>query len=474
MATTGTPRPIRKARRPSVPGGTGQWSLGVICVITYLFVVHSFKINLAAASIAVGLFTVVVYERPLRIATPFMWMSAYLLWALALVPGSIDPAVSWAAWIESFKILLIGLLVLNTVRNKNQHRLITLAWLGLFALFPVRGTLLNFLTGQGSFGRYGWNFSFSNFNDMAALTLIPLGLSIERLQSSDKKWVKVCAGFGVLSLPFIVLITQSRGGMLGLSAMLLFLLARSRYRLQLLAGIAGVATLAVLFAPAAVFERIQKMSYLTSVSTLGESDSSAEQRFLIWQVAGAIIADNPVTGVGIGAYASAHRQYARTRADWSFARGGRDAHSTYLRVTAENGVIGLALFLMIFISGVREFAKTRRELKNSPSLEDRELSERCQAYQGAFIGLAVCAIFGGLQNQVFPFLLLALGLAAIRVQRSVGVSTAAPARVDVPPVKRTRFLGGRAIQDRVAGASATRGPGLGSHPGTGIPPHRRK
>ena len=121
-------------------------------------------------------------------------------------------------------------LALNAIRTPRQHRLVTLAWLGMFALYPVRGTLVNFLTGNGAFGRYGWNYQFGNFNDMAALTLIPLAMSMERLRAPEKRWVKICALFGVVALPFVILITQSRAGMLGLAAMMLFLLARSRFR----------------------------------------------------------------------------------------------------------------------------------------------------------------------------------------------------------------------------------------------------
>jgi putative inorganic carbon (HCO3(-)) transporter len=391
------------------------FTFGTISLIAYLFVVHSYKVPLGFPAIALGIFAVLLQERPIRLTAPMFWYFLFLLWAVCTLPTSVAPQVSFNALQDSGKILLIMFVTANVIRTPAQHRVITLAWLGLFALYPVRGTLANFLSGNGDFGRYGWNFVFANFNDMAALTLIPLALSLERLRSTDKKWVKLCAGAGVIALPFIVLITQSRGGMLGLAAMLLYLVARSRYRKNLVVGLFAVGITAVLFAPPAVWERIRGMTYLTSVETLGQSDSSAEQRYLIYQVAKSIIADNPVTGVGIGAYSIQHSQYALKREEWAFAKGQRDAHNTYLRVTAESGFLGLALFLMIFASAYRELAKVSRNLKNNAAFAAKQMRDRCQAYQAAFIGLAVCAAFGSLESMVFPFMLIGLSSAALRL-----------------------------------------------------------
>ena len=400
------------------------WSVGTISLIVYLFVVHSYKVNLGSTAIVIGLFGVAVHERPLRFTPAMYWFAAFLVWALIGVPGSVDTAGSFSAWVDELKILLIMFLTLNAIRTPAQHRLITLAYLGLFAFYPVRGTLLNWLTGAGSFGRFGWNFAFANFNDLAALTLIPLAMSLERLRSTEKKWVKVCALFGLIVLPFIILLTQSRGGEMGLVLMFLYLLTHSRYKARLALAVVAIGGLALLFAPKSVWDRIRGMSYLTSVETLGMSDSSAEQRYVIWQVAEKIIADNPVSGVGIGAYSRVHEQYAFLKPEWDIAKGPRDTHSTYLHVLAETGGIGLALFLMIFLSAYYELYKYAKKVKKSTQLVDRQLRDRCEAYQAALVGLTLCAVFGSLQTMVFPFLLISLGAAAVRIDRASAVAAA--------------------------------------------------
>ena len=395
--------PVNKPTRPRGATGSRGLTMGTALLALYLFVVHSYKLPLGTAAIVGGLFVVGLTVRPLRACPPIYFYAAFLLWTLVTLPAAINVADAWLAWVELFKIFLIGCLAFNAIRTPAQHRFITLAWLGMFALYPVRGTLFNFAGGNATAGRYGWNFAFSNFNDMAALTLMPLAMSFERLRSFDKRWIKLCALAGVLSLPFVILITQSRAGMLGLATMFLYLFAGTKHKLRLGSSVVGIALVAVLFAPQGVWDRIRGMQYLTSVETLGQADASAEQRYVIWQVARSIIYNNPVIGVGIGNYPSAHGAYAPQKAEWTFARGNRDAHSTYLRVTAETGLIGLALYIMVFVSTFTDLQKKIKsvDIQNRP--DRKVLRERFRTYQGALLGLAVCAIFGSLEAMVFPF-----------------------------------------------------------------------
>jgi len=408
-------RPGAKPAKAKVaPLGVGL-TIGTAAVALYLFVVHSYKVPLGTAAIVVGLFAVVVTVRPLRACPPIYFYAAFLAWSLVLLPAAFNSSVAWDSWVELFKIFLIGCLAFNAIRTTGQHRFITLVWLGLFAFYPVRGTLFNFLTGNGAFGRFGWNFAFSNFNDMATYSLMPLAMSFERLRSHDKFWVKACAFAGVIALPFIILITQSRAGMLGLALMFLYLFAGTRYKLRLGSAVVGIGLVAVLFAPQGVWDRIRGMQYLTSVETLGQSDSSAEQRYTIWQIARAIIADNPVMGVGIGNYSIAHEQYARQKKEWEGARGQKDAHNTYLRLMAETGLVGTTLYLLVFVSCFRELRKRVKEIDKLKSPNDALLRERCRTYQSALLGLALCAIFGSLETVVFPFLGVALIAASLRL-----------------------------------------------------------
>lgn len=413
-------RPVAPASRP----GRGRtrlsatadrkWTVSILCVIVYLWLVHSFKLNIGSIVIGGGLLVCLMYERPLRMFEPLKWYAAYLGWSLLLLPLAIDVPVAWQSWTDALKLLIIAFLTSNAIRNQAQHRIITLAYLAMFAFYPVRGVMLNFLTGQSHFGRYGWNFTFANFNDLAALSLIPLAFAIDRLRSAEKLWIKACALVGLLVLPFIILITQSRGGMLGLAVFLMYLFARSRYRGRMLVASAVIAGGAVLFAPKAVWDRIVGMQYLTDTETLEQSDTSAKQRWIIMQVSGAVIASNPL-GVGIGAYPVAHQKKAREKREWSMARGARDSHNTYLRVFAESGLIGFGLWIMTFVSTLRPLLKMSKEVRRDKSPRGKEFADRCQAYIACYVGLGVCGLFGTLNPLVFPYLLMAMTMTMIHL-----------------------------------------------------------
>ena len=397
-------------------------TIGTAAVAIYLMVVHTYKLPLGTAAICVGLFGVALTVRPLRACPPIYFYAAFLAWSLVTLPAAINTALAWATWVDLFKIFLIGCLAFNAIRTRAQHRFITLVWLGLFAFYPVRGTLFNFLTGNGGFGRYGWNFAFANYNDMATFTLMPLAMSFERLRSGDKLWVRACALAGVIVLPFIILITQSRAGMLSLAVMFLYLFVGTRHKLRLGSAVVGIALVAVMFAPQGVWDRIRGMQYLTSVETLGQSDSSAEQRYTIWQVARQVIADNPAIGVGIGNYPIAHEQYARSKPEWSFARGQKDAHSTYLRLMAETGLVGTVLFFLVFVSCFMEVQRKIKQIDQRKTLHSGLSRERCRTYQAALLGLGVSAVFASLEIVVFPFLGVALIASAMRLDGAAAPS----------------------------------------------------
>jgi O-antigen ligase len=81
-------------------------------------------------------------------------------------------------------------------------------------------------------------------------------------------------------------------------------------------------------------------------------------RMIIWETAGEMIKDRPLTGVGAGAFADAYDHYA-TRPEDPFRSGGGyeggvyHAHQMYVSIAAESGLIGLAGLLIAFALIVR-------------------------------------------------------------------------------------------------------------------------
>lgn len=95
---------------------------------------------------------------------------------------------------------------------------------------------------------------------------------------------------------------------------------------------------------------------------------SADGRLLMWKVTARIIAAHPLTGVGPGHFGGA---YGRAQAAY-FAAGNATPQEEYvagspeygfnefLQITAENGIIGLLLFLAVVLLAFRHAIRTRQ------------------------------------------------------------------------------------------------------------------
>jgi O-antigen ligase len=280
-----------------------------------------------------------------------------------------------------------------------------LVFLGGYALYPVRGTIFNYVGGYTVFGRALWNHIYMNPNDLAALTLLMLGLALAFYVREPKGWPRLAAIAGLFLLPVVILLTQSRGTLIALGIVMLIVLAGHRKQLlRTLLVLSAVGIVGYLFAPAAVWERLGGLRGVTDTERLEEVDSSAEQRYEIWKVARTVFADHPVMGVGAGAYPATHLQYTRTGNFKPTAFGAKDAHSTYLTLLAENGVVGLLLFLGIFGATIRWADRVRRRAR---AVLPRSAQQLFYMELG-LIGFFLAGVFASYAHLAFAYVHLAL------------------------------------------------------------------
>ena len=238
------------------------------------------------------------------------------------------PDTAWPALIERLKALVIFFVVVNVLRTPQQLRFYVLLILVAFAIYPARGTLINYVTGNTLFGRAIWNQIYSNPNYLGALTLLMLGLAlaIATVKTQDVRVRRAAAAF-VPVLLLIILLTQSRGVFLGL--LVGFgppLLARLRKRPSGTTPVLAVLAVIAVLVPAASWHRLGGITNLTT--TLAEADKkgrppasggqldqlaavSARDRFEILKTGLRIAASHPVLGVGIGGYREANMRAMR-------------------------------------------------------------------------------------------------------------------------------------------------------------------
>jgi O-antigen ligase len=85
----------------------------------------------------------------------------------------------------------------------------------------------------------------------------------------------------------------------------------------------------------------------------GQVDSSSGERVQLWEDALTIIPQNPILGTGFDTYKLLGRSEDYT-----------DTHNYYMKVTVENGLLGLVLFLLLLWKMTREAITLMRSSKD--------------------------------------------------------------------------------------------------------------
>jgi len=174
----------------------------------------------------------------------------------------------------------------------------------------------------------------------AAASALLSGLSLAEKKRSRLR-LNLCALPAVILPLWALSLTASEGAWLALFFSVLFtpLLLWGKYRLAYAIGLV-VLTVAVI-------------AVLTDLIPSAVRDS-AGARVDYWRAAVGMWRENPVRGLGPGGFAGA---YARFRAPG--AEEGRMPHNIYLGLASEMGAIGLAAFICLWISCIRELVKSQ-------------------------------------------------------------------------------------------------------------------
>ncbi|MGQ0764472.1 MAG: O-antigen ligase family protein [Gemmatimonadota bacterium] len=381
-------------------------TFGVGALLVFCFVIISNRVNLGAVAALASLAAPFIMGRALRVPG---FIRAYLGYVALATLGLFFSPYREAVQIELellYKVAAIGLAACTILTTRREVRGFVFGYLAIFALFPVRGALFNYVYGITEFGRISWNFIFANPNALAALCFLPLGMSGYFLLTERRGIGRLAALAGLVILTLIILLTQSRGAFIGLILGFVYFVATAKQRgrgmLFILIGFGIAAALA----PSSVWDRLGGLSNASVTTGMKglDQERSAESRWAIMGIGVGIARDNPVFGVGIGAYEYEH--LSRTQRDRSVigtARGARDAHSTYIRAAAETGFFGFICIAAFIGLALLETAKIRRRLPDSLARERNALL----ALEVSLVAFAGTCMFGSMERVTF-FLLQAI------------------------------------------------------------------
>ena len=274
---------------------------------------------------------------------------------------------NWDLFSKLAKIVALGLVIASVATSRERLvSLVAASALGL-AFNGVDEGLKVIATGGGhhvaGLSSVGDNNGFA----VAMLIALPI-LAFLRTAYAHPVTRAACAGaFGLCCLA--VFGTYSRGGFIGLLAVLGGMVAGSRRRVRNGMALALAAAMLALAAPS---------DYSDRINTIGNAkdDGSFMGRVTSWKVATLIALDRPLTGGGF--HAQQDKQlwalYAPKLPTMDFIRSdpadrpGLAAHSIYFEVLGDLGFPGLAAFLAMLAAGMAACGGTRRMCRGRADL----------------------------------------------------------------------------------------------------------
>jgi putative inorganic carbon (hco3(-)) transporter len=250
--------------------------------------------------------------------------------ALALVPDL--AALKWEETLKSHFFVLVTLTMLT-----NRVRIHALIWVIAIsiAFYGAKSGTGTILSGGGGrvWGPPDTIIGDNNHFGVALLIVLPL-LNYLRVNSAVRA-LRIAIAI-VMGLCLIaVLASYSRGALIALAAISVFLWLKSQRKIVPGIVIAAAITAAISFMPEQWFERMNSIEHY-------EQDSSANSRLAIWRAAADIGVARPLTGSGfLGPYDQ------QVVSSYSPGTQARAVHSIYFEVIGEQGLLAFVIWLMI-------------------------------------------------------------------------------------------------------------------------------
>lgn len=316
--------------------------------------VQSAPINLVIAIVTIGAWLISRERKSPPTGIIFWLLVLFLAWMTFNSFFAYDPTLSWTYWDRTWKTLLLGLVV--AVMATDRVRMHALIWIVVISLFyyGVKGGIFTIVTG-GHFHVVGPHGTMLGDNNaLAAILLMALPLAnYLRLQSANKLVARLLLA-GIVLTVVSILGSYSRGALIGLAALGLFMLWRTRKRVQYLSLGLMVLVFVFAFMPGHFFHRMDTISH-------AQQDPSFEGRVTSWKVAYMYARDHFPFGAGFYGpqVASLYHQYFPDHVALA-------AHSIFFQVLGEHGFIGLAIYLCIIIAGFVRCSKIVRATGNKP------------------------------------------------------------------------------------------------------------
>jgi len=378
----------------------------------------------------VGIVTVIAIlisrePKKLPLSPPVVMLIAFNVWLVTTTAlFALFPEFAWPKLEKIIKIQIFIFLTMMVMQTEQRIRALVLVATLSIAYFGIKGGVYTISRGGGGMV-LGPDGGFISGNTEIALALVVTLPLMRWLQLQiGRRWLRNVVTVCMVLIAVSILGSYSRGGLLALAGMAVFLWLKSRKRMLL--GVALVVLGGSFFA-------LMPSQWHAKMGTIEkyEADQSAQGRIGAWKFAISLAQQRPIGGGGFDTFQrEAYDRFAPDEREL-------DPHSIWFQVLAEHGFVGLGLYLTMWLATWRTGSQIIALCRNRPDLVwARDLAGMIQA---ALIGFWVGGSFLGLAYWDYPYILIAvLVLTRVVVQRRLdeaGVPTGSAAssgRLGVP------------------------------------------
>jgi putative inorganic carbon (HCO3(-)) transporter len=317
----------------------------------------AYSFPFAAIIAGVTLIGVVITRDPKKLPMPPVVVTL-ILFSMSMVVSTVfalNPSSEMLSRV--LKIMLMTGVTMMVIKTKEQLHWLLWVLLGSLGYYGIKGGIFTVVSG-GGFRVWGPEGSFIEGNNEVALalvTIIPLFYYL--FLTVSNKWLRYAFAASMVLCGLAALGSYSRGALLAIAAMALFLWLKSPKKLVLGLVMALIIPAAVAFMPSQWTQRMDTIKEY-------KEDESAMGRINAWEMAYHLAVDRPLTGGGFEIYEP--RTFAR------YAPNPADihaAHSLYFQALGEHGFVGLGLYLLLGLLSWRTGTRIIKTVASHPDLQ---------------------------------------------------------------------------------------------------------
>lgn len=368
-----------------------------------------------------------ISEGRIKLSSVPMWMLLGMF-SLVIVASSITayyPAASWAEkdfWINWVLLILI---VGAGLRTRTEFFLFLLSyflWNLKMSQHGVQGWVesgFGFRT-WGATGGPGWFQNSGEFGIQMCVFLPLVAYFTHGLWPQLGKKARIFAVAVTASGLISIIASSSRGAMLGIAGVAIWVLLRSPNRLRTTLIVVSVSWLTWTVLPAGSKARFEEMG----------TDETSTSRLDYWEHGIKIANEHPLLGIGYKNWLPYYRD--------NYNAEGELPHNFLVECVAELGYTGLIVLLLLILTFFVENARTRRHTRPGAPGENRLFHSLTYGLDGAMIGFIGSGMFVTVLFYPFIWMNLALCLALVRVARLEPRSQAGRPRARFPLRRQQR------------------------------------